>query len=162
MHHTQPAKLCWKSLYNCGIMNHIILDTQSECVFRLKPQQHVEYSIILQTDWKFSTILSLLLAWAYTHLSSIHKLCYKSLWWFYSLLTFLFKMKNLKITVHHLLLKIVESMRGILSAAGMFLRNAVSSLQIFGSTNDSKCPNISGDIRIYIGEIRHTNFKKHH
>ena len=43
-------------------------------------------------------------------------------------------------------------------AAGMALRNAVSSLQIFGFTNDIKCLNLSGDIRIYLGEIRHNNY----
>lgn len=39
------------------------------------------------------------------------------------------------------------------STAGMTLRNAVDCLYIFGSTNDSKCLNLSGDIHIYLGDI---------
>ena len=45
-------------------MNRITLDTQSECVFCLKPQQHVAYCIIPQTDWKFLAIVPLLLLWS--------------------------------------------------------------------------------------------------
>lgn len=143
----------------------IIVDTQCERVFCLKPQQHVAYSIISQTDRKFLAILPLLLAQTYIHLSSIHKLCRKFLWWFCSLLTFIFEMINYCWELKDFCASPAARNRRVnarRSAAGMALRNAVSCLQNFGLTNDSKCLNLSGDICIYLGEIRHNNFKKYY